>query len=114
MISVWSGIVRAGAALFQWMQFGLMVVGLFSGILSLCMQASTLLILKGINVPTSIIFQAFVLVSIGVLSLGWALQATGLISAINSRSNRMMNPEFDRQCKNIDRIMEHLGIEDTP
>jgi len=107
------------AAVYQWATFGVGTIGLFMGILGLCLNAAEYLILKGFSVPIPEIAMVFIVGVILCVAIGWAWEHYKFWEAVNSRSNKVQNKEFikvyeqtDQNTKNIKKLMNHFGIEE--
>ena len=101
---------RAIAALYQWFTFGIGFVGLIMGVASFCLNATTLATVKGIYISLWEVPVVFITIIIGCVFIGWAWDHFQFWSAVNSRSNKVQNPEFDKLCKDIEKIKEKLEI----
>jgi hypothetical protein len=101
---------RAIAALYQWLTFGVGLVGLLMGIASFCMNATTLATVKGIYVPMWQVPIVFLIILLGCVFIGWAWDHFQFWSAVNSRSNDVQNPQFKELCEDIKKIKEKMEI----
>ena len=107
------------AALYQWTTFGIGLLGLFMGILGLCLNAAEYLILKGFSVPMPVIGIVFCVGVIVCVFIGWAWEHFKFWEAVNSRSQKLQNKEFvimysqiNQNTKNIKKLMDHFLIEE--
>ena len=110
---------HAIAALYQWLTFGVGLVGLLMGIASFCMNATTLATVKGMYVPLWEVPIVFLIIIVGCIFIGWAWEHFKFWESVNSRSQNLQNKEFvimyaqiNQNTKNIKKLMDHFLLEE--
>jgi amino acid permease len=96
----------------QWLTQGVTIISPFMAILSLCLNAAELMILK--NQPTPSypeIFMVFLGIAGSLVWLGYAWEHYGFWEATMDRSNKRQNPGYRKQMDIMIKLAKKNGIE---
>lgn len=96
----------------QWLGQGVAIISPFMAIISLCLNAAELMILK--NQPTPSypeIGMVFLGIAGSLIWLGYVWEKWGFWEATVDRSNKRQNPGYRKQIALMEAIVKHFGIE---
>lgn len=95
---------------YVWFTYGFGTAQLPMSIVGYVSAVASVMILKGIEIPITILLMVMAAIISGCTILGYLLTKYGIWKRTTSYTNQNANPEIAKIHKSIQRIERHLGI----